>query len=597
MKKTVICWLAVICAVMLVPDVAEASFDFSLFSNRSSPYYSVFDEISYEDEYAFITPTLTNDEMEFTHEEESPYYYSTISPDILVIDYGKREERVAFRFSITYCTELPALKPREASVVIGKNKYSFDISEDVDSYISGSSTNTDSVCIVLNSEGIDMMEEWCNAVDRNESISITLAGVSNSIEFEVSNEVLTAAALTYNAYVSSGGLESIDDIVGTPVEVSAESTDYFASIANNKEKLNGQSVYIDSAKAAISFPAEYYVLGKNMDETSPILSILGISSAEINNMLEELQLECDVISDDGAIELTVRIADSNGLRFDNLDSNSAKQLDAEMRSLLALAGNTVIETGFFDTPYSRVWRAYTLIDEADNTKTYSLQYYTIHNNKILTLYAYSYSMDFSSFQKELCDSIATTIRFENRATDNDMMLSTERYRDTSNSLSATFSIPSLWYTESVSTKQRDLFSIRVKPYGGTGVILEYGFIDFYQRMVDAGNPPQSRRDVFEEEFDISDDEIQAILNELDMSKHAFVDYKQIGNHKYICAFKDQPIEYGGATVDNSFLCLFYFDTNTGIAHLFAFIADDEDFEIYVDDVIGIIESASYPSLA
>ena len=173
MKNILIGVLAVICAAVLIPSAAEASFDFSLFSNMSSPYYSFFDEVSYEDEYAFITPSLTNDEMEFTHAEESPYYYSAISPDIIVIDYGKSEESVAFRFWITYCTELPALKPHEATVVIGKNKYCFDITEGTESYISGSSTNTDSICIILNSDSIGMMEEWCNAVDRNESISIT----------------------------------------------------------------------------------------------------------------------------------------------------------------------------------------------------------------------------------------------------------------------------------------------------------------------------------------------------------------------------------------------------------------------------------------
>ena len=50
MKNVVISLLATICAVVLIPNVAEASFDFSLFSNRSSPYYSVFEEVSYEDE-------------------------------------------------------------------------------------------------------------------------------------------------------------------------------------------------------------------------------------------------------------------------------------------------------------------------------------------------------------------------------------------------------------------------------------------------------------------------------------------------------------------------------------------------------------------
>jgi len=156
----------------------------------------------------------------------------------------------------------------------------------------------------------------------------------------------------------------------------------------------------------------------------------------------------------------------------------------------------------------------------------------------------------------------------------------------------------LWYTDSVSAKQKGRLSIKVKPYGGSGVILEYGFMDFYQYMVEAGKPPKSREDVFDkEEFDVSNDEIQAVLSELDMSEDSFIDYRQIGNHKYICAFKRQPIEYGGAAVDNSLLYLMYFDTNTGIAHLFAFVADDEDFEEYVDDVIGIIESVNYPSQA
>ena len=443
-----------------------------------------------------------------------------------------------------------------------------------------------------------MMEEWCNAVDRNESISITLTGASNSIEFEVPDKVLTTSALTYNAYVSSGGLESITEIFGTPVKVSSKSTNYFDIILNDKDKLNGQTIYMDLAKAAMSFPAEYLVFEKNMDSDSPVLSMSGLSSAEVNSMLEELGIEYDVLSEDGSIEFGVSITDAYGLRFDNLDSNDAKQLNEEMNSLLVSAGNSVKETGFFDTPYARIWRAHTSMTATDNTKTYSLQYYTINNNKILALYAYSYGMDFSSFERDICDSIATTIRFGNNAVDCNTMLSTERYRDISNGLSASFSIPSLWYTDSVSAKQKERFSIKVKPYGGSGVILEYGFIDFYQHMVEAGKPPKSREDVFDkEEFDVSNDEIQAVLSELDMSEDAFIEYRQIGNYKYICAFKRQPIEYGGAAVDNSLLYLIYFDTNTGIAHLFAFVADDEDFEEYVDDVIGIIESVNYPSQA
>lgn len=576
-------------------SIAEGSFDFSLFSSKSSPYYSVFDEISYEDEYAFITPSLTYDELEITNDEVSPYYYSTMSPDILVIDHGTVDEKAVFRIEINYTSELPAIKPFEATVAIGENRYCFDVSESTDSYATDAATNTDSTQIIFNSDSLLMMKEWCNAVDNDDPISVILTGETRRTSFNVPDTVAMITALTYNAYVSAGGLKSIDRVLGTPIRVE-DVTDNSCAILNSKDKLNGQTVYIDSIDGAISFPVEYFIFEKNMEVTSPVLSTFGLSSIEVNELLEELGLEYDILSEDGAIEFTVSITDAYGFNFNSIDSNSEFWINMELRSSLASKGFEIKEAGFVNTPYTRMWRAHTVLTGTDNTKTYSLQYYVTNNEKYLELSVNSYGVAFTSFQKEMCDNIANTIRFGENAIDRNTILSTERFKDSSNSLSATFSIPSLWYTESVSAKYKDQYLFKAKPYGGHGVILEYGLRDFYQYSVDTGKPPASRKDVFKEDnFDISDEEIQTILETYDMSEDAYVDYLQIGENKYFLAFQRQSMEYGESNVASTLLTLTHCDTDTGILHMFVYIADDTNFELYLGDVIGIIESAHYPS--
>lgn len=237
MKKRMGFVLSCFLILFSISPVLAASFDMSIFENQNSEYSKYFD-CSYEEPYVFISPLLTIEEKSFTHKYESEYYYSTISPDLIVIDYQDVNEYVVPRIWIDYRSEGKNINANVIEFVIGNNLYSFSPDPPTVREI-GTVSTEEKYILMLGESSLSFISDWCDAAMNDIAVSAKLIGGSNTIYFDVPKTVVIDAAITFIAYVEAGGMDSMSQIYETPIQNST-----ISSLSQTQGGLNGNLEYV-----------------------------------------------------------------------------------------------------------------------------------------------------------------------------------------------------------------------------------------------------------------------------------------------------------------------------------------------------------------
>lgn len=205
--------------VMCISCALGEVFDISIFENDRN-LYSVFRENT----DVFIEVNLTSEEKNFSHKNDSVYYYNSIFPNIIVLDAGTKSELAIPRIWIYYRTENKALNVKKVEFSIYNSKFTFTIE---DSNISAleKGTISEELLIIIDKHCIDeFLGNWYFAATTNKDIDVALIGSTDTVEFKVPVEVANAGAELFLSYAMNVKNTSISvlDYSGTPVLITAK---------------------------------------------------------------------------------------------------------------------------------------------------------------------------------------------------------------------------------------------------------------------------------------------------------------------------------------------------------------------------------------
>lgn len=590
MRIVVCCLLLCLAAVCAQ---AEGGFRFDLFESKASLYSRYFDEVDYQDDdLAFITPAQGYKELAFTHEGESPYYYSAIMPDILVIHYGTKDEYALFRIWIEHCTETPALKTHTVTVKAGGKAYAFDVKEDVDEQLYENRTHSETSLLMINEASLGLMELWTAAVDAGSPILMRLEGENGSVEFTVPDGAAQACAITYGAYVDAGGLKSVGSVSGTEVSVAQSGSirDKGFLIADGTG-LNGNTLYLPSADCAVSFPPEY-LFEKDINRVdAQDLAPFGFDEQTAQSGLATVGDQYRIYAPEDSVWYSVSVMDAESEPFDAFTPEQERLHLESIKRMFADTPMSVLSGGFVDAPHTKLLKVKSSIRMEDHSLAYAIQYEAIYRGRQVTLTAMSDSGRFSSSMEALCDAVASTLRFGSAARENGTLLSAQTHIDLNDERAGRFSIPALWYVEDREEEQ-NYVQTSLDPLGEAGGWMTYAYTDFRQVMLDMG---------------LSQRELEEILSEknADIMYRGFVDgagyqerieegIEKIGDYEYYCIEGFLENSYAGMTFRMPASTALYFDWDHAIMHMYVYIAaDEESWRLYAADARAIIESAQY----
>lgn len=214
---------------------------------------------SYERDYVFIDANLSSKAKAFIHKNDSKYYYSTMYPDIIVINQGTAEEYAVPRLWIDYCTDNDGIGAHTLELSVGECVYSFSLDEPTCKELNNSAIR-ESYLIKFGNDGLQIVDDWYKStILDEEKIYAKLISNVETIEFEVPEDVAIALTFTFLLFKAAGGYETIDQIAGTPVSIKGTSD---ATIQNVISQFEYGNEYVFDV-FSIRFPKTIEVMNIN----------------------------------------------------------------------------------------------------------------------------------------------------------------------------------------------------------------------------------------------------------------------------------------------------------------------------------------------
>ena len=260
MNKFIACVVLLLTGIFGIIAIANADgFDMSILENETNKKLFSY---AHEDDYVFIDAKLSTEEKAFVHKNDSQYYYSTIYPDIIVINHNTDKEYSVPRLWIDYCSDIGGINAHTLELVVGECTYSFSLDEPESKQLRNN-TIRESYLIRFGSEGLKIVSDWYkSALYDDETIYAKLIGKEDSVDFSVPPNTAVALAFTFLLFKSAGGYDTIDEVIGTPMSVSGISDATLDSILREYSSYEYGNEYIFE-EFSIRFPKRIVVYNVN----------------------------------------------------------------------------------------------------------------------------------------------------------------------------------------------------------------------------------------------------------------------------------------------------------------------------------------------
>ena len=249
-------WLLLLAVVMMLAGVGTslaAGFDLQMIEDPAGKYAGVFNIVR-DGSNVFIDNKLTSPQKAFEHENESKYYYSTITSDMIVIGYRTAEEYVVPRIWINYYSEAGGIEAAELDVNIGSLTYRFSLDPPQTKQLEGG-TVRETYAILLGKQSMEFMLAWCQAALNGETLSAKLRGRAQTIAFDIPRAVAEETGKLLVAHAAAGGTDSMDNVYATPVTaLTADAQTSYPSYAAQSSDVE----YVLDA-FTVRFPETFYV--------------------------------------------------------------------------------------------------------------------------------------------------------------------------------------------------------------------------------------------------------------------------------------------------------------------------------------------------
>lgn len=196
MKRLLGFVMALVLIIGYVSTALGVGFDIAEYKKRDD-LYSVF----MEEENTFIELDLTNEERNFSHKNDSKYYYNSIFSDIIVLNTGKDNEVAIPRVWVYYRTENAPLEIKNIEFSIYNTTYNFAIEHSSISTLDKGTVSEEAV-VVVGQQHLDFLSNWWYAASTNKPIRVKLIGKADTVDFVLPTEVANAGMELFEVYLS-----------------------------------------------------------------------------------------------------------------------------------------------------------------------------------------------------------------------------------------------------------------------------------------------------------------------------------------------------------------------------------------------------------
>ena len=336
---------------------------------------------------------------------------------------------------------------------------------------------------------------------------------------------------------------------------------------------------LDEVGLTVSIPADYWVITRDTPENSSVFSELGLTKAEMMEFFKTSDAYLNGASKTFSDEIVISAADYSLGNLSWFNDSALQELAENIVDVYTENGLKVSQYDIYQHHQTKFFRIYST-DAAQNR--HSLQYYTIYDNKAISITMHNYAGEISADQEATLKTVVDSTQFGERKGDSASGEDTEPFSHTDSESGVMFTIPANWKAESISEGSAQFLYTKVDGYA-----VIYRCKDFWSEMTPEEKKGHTRADM--DGSNLTYLEI-ALLVELPWDKFAFVTYNGMEYLKYDNTFTEKI--YG---VEVTFTVTQLIYIKDGWVHLFEF-SGTSDHWLYAD-FEKLIESVKYPDIS
>ena len=337
--------------------------------------------------------------------------------------------------------------------------------------------------------------------------------------------------------------------------------------------------YLRELDVEVDIPSDYMVVTRDTPENSPVFNELGMTKAETMEVFEERNIYLYAISNQYREEVVIDMVEDDTDNY-NLYSDS-EMLDwaEDWVDLFQQLGYLLYKYDVYHHDQAKFIKLY--YTDTDQTQ-HNLEYFTVYDNKHISITFTSYEGSLLSRQETAIKTIVDNIQFVPAA----LREETEPFVYTDQKNGLTFTVPANWQQDQFFETTEGL-DVGFHSVRNSGDMIMYGSIDVWDTMTPLEKTGITRADV-NNTFLTRD--LAAIFCGTTTDKVSTVYFNGV---EYYSGEANMDVDLYGITIPVKMTSVIRIDN--GWLYMFRFGGTSED-ELYTD-FVSLIKSAKYPNPA
>lgn len=330
----------------------------------------------------------------------------------------------------------------------------------------------------------------------------------------------------------------------------------------------------------LKIPSNYYVITRDTPEDDPIFDILDIAGFKALRELELNNTYLNAVSRsfDEEIVLTMSPVDLND--FNQLDDTTLDLLASTFSDRFAEEGVNVLSQEIEQHSHVKFIK----IRIRDSKKTYyGLQFYTVHDGKLLVFTMRAYTRWFSSEQEDTLDAILDSIKFDKPPKFPAPAENTNPFLYTDPDSGATFTVPANW-KQTDFLEEKEYLDVKFASTKENTTTIIFGSNDIWAQLPAYDKIGYSRSDLNQSTFTVSE---LAELFELEEEEFSIVTYNGL---EYFKIDTDSSTDAYGLNISIKDIHVFHIHNGW----LFAFHFTGPSNSAVFSDFESLLNSVQYP---
>lgn len=348
--------------------------------------------------------------------------------------------------------------------------------------------------------------------------------------------------------------------------------------------------FLDDLQMSIDIPSKYNVVTRNIDVGSSKRLLYGFDGKALLNQMKAGNIYLDAIDESTASEIVVMMVPNDIKNFNQIDNTKLAKLAASVKNMFEeKLGITIEKYDFYLHDQAKFMRLYfNLLNNGE--RIHCLQYYTVFDNRAITIKINSYSRAISSEQEAELKAIIDTIHFNETSDSSASSYEAKSFIYKDIETGVEFTVPANWIQLPLS-QHREFIDAKFISNNNFGIVMLYGSADIWSKMSPSEKIGLTRSDINTSKLTLKDIQRwftdKATKNMFNLADSTLVSYGGIDYYK--CNFSYSS-EIQGTMFEGKSTNLLTMEN--GYLYTFQFFGSDEN--TYYKDFESLLASVKYP---